>query len=58
MKFYESGKSDQVMPSGVSTRQLPRENFQARKFPQAKASVPAQNIAKTQAIIQALRQPR
>lgn len=57
MKFYESGSKDQVMPSGVSQRQLPRENFQAKKLPQPKATVALRpTMAQTQSIIQALRQ--
>lgn len=59
MKFYESGKSDQVMPSGVSQRQLPHENFQVKKLPQSKAVLaPRPTMAQNQAIVQALRQNR
>jgi hypothetical protein len=56
MKFFESGKMDQVMPSGHMAHALPRENFQAKALPQAHATVPNNDdLARTHAIIQQLR---
>lgn len=58
MKFYESGMHSQIMPSGHMAHALPRENFQAKPALQVKATVPnPQNMARTQAIIAALRSP-
>jgi hypothetical protein len=54
MKFYESGKQSQIMPSGHITRALPRENFQAKAAPPTKATVPPSG-AQSAAIVQALR---
>jgi hypothetical protein len=51
MKFFESGKMDQVMPSGHLAHQLPRENYQAKALPQTHAA----DLARTHAIIQQLR---
>lgn len=57
MKFYESGRSDQVMPTGHMAHALPRQNFQPKAAVQVHGSPPptADNMARTQAIIQALR---
>lgn len=58
MKFYESGLHSQIMPSGHMAHALPRENFKAKALPQAKATIPnPEELAKTHAIIQALRSP-
>lgn len=57
MKFFSSGKMDQVMPSGHMAHALPRENFKAGANPVVKATVPstAGNLARNQAIVQQLR---
>jgi hypothetical protein len=57
MKFYESGKLSQVMPSGHMAHALPRENFKATAAPGVKAMLPpaAHQAALQGAIVQALR---
>lgn len=57
MKFYESGKMDQVMPTGHMAHSLPRENFQAKAAPGVKATLPpaAHAQAMNAAIVDQLR---
>lgn len=57
MKFYESGKLSQVMPSGHMGHALPRENFKAKAAPGVKATLPpvAHQAALQGAIVQQLR---
>jgi hypothetical protein len=57
MKFFSSGKMDQVMPSGHMAHSLPRENFKAGADPAVSATMPstAGNLARNQMIVQQLR---
>lgn len=57
MKFFESGKLDQVMPSGHMAHSLPRTNFKAGTTPQVKATLPptAHSQAMNSAIVSQLR---
>jgi hypothetical protein len=54
VKFFSSGKMDQVMPSGHMAHALPRETFKPGANPAVKATLPP-SLARNQMIVQQLR---